>query len=446
MNVSQSVLELPLPLLLLIHLQILQYPLTNNEDFDIHIFDAQKRGLRARIKMMEDLGYWLVNQIEGKGIKKIFPVYPCIKPSETIAFRTSFAKYLEALRQSCIKENAASSVWWRGVQVRKSVLEECTGEKFLRLLLAFSTQVLLRLSPNPHTLSLPELYYSTRLASTQASQRKWIKVASNLLEREQRLMDTKIIHTSTTSPFQSKFQCLSTPRLVALKDSKLQDVLSQECWRSESARKILEFFVTLAGLGCSPAEDGKHWEPSLIGTLSHLSQSPRTEVQLLPVAASRHLYYLQQLKRPVFSLAKAELAAAAKKAKTPNSSSGNMALQNSALPEFDYAVFALRHHLANEESVRVAFGRALKRLAAKTSELQEKSNEKKFKPDALAGRADKTKLQMLPKSSSCMVHLPATEVNAVNVNVVKEFSFWEDKYNFDEKGRRLLQLNFDPCF
>ncbi|KAF8826215.1 hypothetical protein HHX47_DHR6000665 [Lentinula edodes] len=373
MNVSQSVLELPLPLLLLIHLQILQYPLTNNEDFDIHIFDAQKRGLRARIKMMEDLGYWLVNQIEGKGIKKA--IYPCIKPSETIAFRTSFAKYLEALRQSCIKENAASSVWWRGVQVRKSVLEECTGEKFLRLLLAFSTQVLLRLSPNPHTLSLPELYYSTRLASTQASQRKWIKVASNLLEREQRLMDTKII-----------------------------------------------------------------------GTLSHLSQSPRTEVQLLPVTASRHLYYLQQLKRPVFSLAEAELAAAAKKAKTPNSSSGNMALQNSAQPEFDYAVFALRHHLANEESVRVAFDRALKRLAAKTSKLQEKSNEKKFKPDALAGRADKTKLQMLPKSSSCMVHLPATEVNAVNVNVVKEFSFWEDKYNFDEKGRRLLQLNFDPCF
>ncbi|KAJ3875318.1 hypothetical protein F5051DRAFT_442516 [Lentinula edodes] len=439
MNVSQSVLELPLPLLLLIHLQILQYPLINNEDFDIHIFDAQKRGLRARIKMMEDLGYWLVNQIEGKGIKKA--IYPCIKPSETIAFRTSFAKYLEALRQSSIKETAASSVWWRGVQARKSVLEECTGEKFLRLLLAFSTQVLLRLSPNHYTLSLPELYYSTRLASTQAFQRKWIKVASNLLEREQRLMDTKIIHTSTTSPFQSKFQSLSTPRLVALKDSKLQDVLSQECWRGESAQKILEFFVALAGPGCGSAEDRKHREPSPVGTLPRLSYSPQTEVQLLPVAAARHLYYLQRLKRPVFSLAEAELAAAAKKAKTPNSSSGNMALQNSTQPEFDYAVFALRHHLANEESVRVVFNRALKRLTAETSKLQEKSHEKKFKPDALAGRADKTKLQTLPKSSFCMVHLPATEVNAV-----EEFSFWEDKYNFDKKGRRLLQLNFDPCF
>ncbi|KAJ4466801.1 hypothetical protein C8R41DRAFT_925978 [Lentinula lateritia] len=439
MNVSQSVLELPLPLLLLTHLQILQYPHIDNENFDIHIFDAQKRGLRARIKMMEDLGYWLVNQIEGR---EIFPVYPCIKPSETIAFRTSFAKYLEALRQSCIKGNDASSVWWRSVQARKSLLEECTGEKFLRLLLAFSTQVLLRLSSNPYTFQSPVLYYSNRLASTQASQRSWIKFASNLLEREQRLMDTKIIHTATKSQFQSKFQSLSTPRLVALKDSKLQDILSQECWRGDPARKILEFFVTLAGLGCGPTEDGKHREPSPVGTLSHLSYSPRTEVQLLPLAAARHLYYLQRLKRPVFSLAEAELAAAATRAKTPNSDSGNMALQNST---FDHAVFALRNHLANEESVRVVLDRATKRLAAEASELQEKSIEKKFKPDALAGRADKTKLQTLPKSSFRKVHLPATDVNAVNMNVVKGFSFWEDKYNFDEKGRRLLQLNLDPC-
>lgn len=103
-------------------------------------------------------------------------------------------------------------MWWRSVQARKSLLEECTGEKcvesdnvpsecylnlqvyrFLRLLLAFSTEVLLRLSSNPYTFQSPVLYYSNRLASTQASQRSWIKFASNLLEREQRLMDTKIV-------------------------------------------------------------------------------------------------------------------------------------------------------------------------------------------------------------------------------------------------------------
>ncbi|KAJ3781000.1 hypothetical protein GGU10DRAFT_368030, partial [Lentinula aff. detonsa] len=63
--------ELPLPLLLLIHLQILQYSHVNHEDFDIHIFDAHRRGLRARTTMMENLGYWLVVKIEGnKKVKK----------------------------------------------------------------------------------------------------------------------------------------------------------------------------------------------------------------------------------------------------------------------------------------------------------------------------------------------------------------------------------------
>ncbi|KAJ3994738.1 hypothetical protein F5050DRAFT_1541645, partial [Lentinula boryana] len=89
---------------------------------------------------MENLGYWLVVKIEGnKKVKKILPTYPCIKPSETTAFRTSFAKYLEGLRQSSIKENTASAVWWREVQARKSYLEECSEGKFLRLLLALST-------------------------------------------------------------------------------------------------------------------------------------------------------------------------------------------------------------------------------------------------------------------------------------------------------------------
>ncbi|KAE9404344.1 hypothetical protein BT96DRAFT_813623, partial [Gymnopus androsaceus JB14] len=70
--------------------------------------------------------------------------YPCLKPAETTAFRTTFSKYLEALRQHAIKEG--TSVWWRDVQARKSLLEECSGDKFLRLFVAFSTHVLLTAS------------------------------------------------------------------------------------------------------------------------------------------------------------------------------------------------------------------------------------------------------------------------------------------------------------
>ncbi|KAJ3728194.1 hypothetical protein DFJ43DRAFT_509528, partial [Lentinula guzmanii] len=148
----------PLPLLLLIHLQILQYPHVNNEDFDIHIFDAHRRGLRARTTMMENLGYWLVVKIEGnKKVKKI-------------------EKYLDGLRQSSIKENSAAAVWWKEDQARKSYLEECSEGKFLRLLLALSTLVFFTLQSVSNVELNPKLHYLTRLAFVQASQRQLVKV------------------------------------------------------------------------------------------------------------------------------------------------------------------------------------------------------------------------------------------------------------------------------
>jgi hypothetical protein len=75
-------------------------------------------------------------------------MYPCLTPPDSIAFRTSLAKYLETLRHQSIyfKTGTASmkasrnqskeidpkfvqAWWWKDVVVRKTLLEECAGER-----------------------------------------------------------------------------------------------------------------------------------------------------------------------------------------------------------------------------------------------------------------------------------------------------------------------------
>jgi hypothetical protein len=57
---------LPIPLLLLVHLHILEYPLANNPEYDHNMFDPNVRGLRDRLKSMEDMCYFLVGKVEGR--------------------------------------------------------------------------------------------------------------------------------------------------------------------------------------------------------------------------------------------------------------------------------------------------------------------------------------------------------------------------------------------
>jgi hypothetical protein len=59
-------LSLPLPLLLLIHIHLLGYPRADEPEYDEHVFNVKLRGLRDRIKTMEDLCYFLVGKIEPK--------------------------------------------------------------------------------------------------------------------------------------------------------------------------------------------------------------------------------------------------------------------------------------------------------------------------------------------------------------------------------------------
>ena len=54
-----------------------------------------------------------------------------------------------------------------------------------------------------------------------------------------------------TTASSSKFDSLSTGRLVALRDSRLQDLLTT--WKNEGGRRALHFLIDLAGLEASSA-------------------------------------------------------------------------------------------------------------------------------------------------------------------------------------------------
>ncbi|KAF9072362.1 hypothetical protein BDP27DRAFT_428596 [Rhodocollybia butyracea] len=430
---------LPLELLLLIHLQTLQHPNINDDLFDMHIFDAQKRSLRPRIKMMEDISYWLVEKLEGKNAKKILATYPCIKPSETIAFRTSFAKYLENTRQSSIRENSASSSWWKDVQVRKSLLEECAGVKFLRLILALSTQVIYsrtnRGFQNPGAIS-----YTSFLIDAQASQQEWVQVARMLLEHEKKVLDMKAQLVATKSlPSQSKYASLSTARLIALRDSKMDDFLRQHCGSSELARKALTFFVGPTGLRFNAA--GKqHILLSGKPPLIHRHIQP----QVLAVAAAHHPSCLRRLRKSVFQLADSKLSELAPPVLPSVTNVHQHALQSLqiSLDATKHRRFTLEEALAKvtrEKSLiteRLIKPKSEKRLTSARSEIG-------VGHAANATRAGKKSHPSKPKTSlrpGVWVHVGkravAGRVQTVSRDVV---SFWEDRENVGN----LLGLNFN---
>ncbi|KAF9820812.1 hypothetical protein IEO21_01039 [Rhodonia placenta] len=132
---------------------------------------------------MEDICYFLIGKIGGgkDHARSILPTYPCLQPSDTTAFRISLSKYLEALRHSSIypshAENKAKSsegkrlspgsaisgaAWWKDVVVRRSLLEECCGNRFERLILALSTHALLKCTLGSRSSSPPEQLDSSR--------------------------------------------------------------------------------------------------------------------------------------------------------------------------------------------------------------------------------------------------------------------------------------------
>ncbi|KAJ7155854.1 hypothetical protein C8R46DRAFT_1356262 [Mycena filopes] len=301
---SASVFTLPNPLVLLIHLHLLQYPHANKPEYDHNLFDARVRGLRDRTRTMEDICYFLITRIEGskERARKVIATYPCAQPAETMAFRTSLAKFLDNLRHASISSATQGKAginfawWWKDVVVRKSLLEECAGERFERLILALSTQALLKgstIHAETHQTqallrSQPRVYVA-QLATFQSRRSVWARAAALL---DQRQHDLRILHAHVQG-HSTKYASLSTEKLQAVAESSLQDlVVNAGAWADPAGRAALTFLADLCGL--APPETIS--DPQNESQLTASSPPPP-----LPIAAAHHPDTLRKLSQRLFS-------------------------------------------------------------------------------------------------------------------------------------------------
>ncbi|RDB23829.1 hypothetical protein Hypma_008945 [Hypsizygus marmoreus] len=325
---ASSVLSLPIPLILLVHLHILEYPHANKPEYDHNIFESRVRGLRDRTKLLEDVCYFLVGRLEGSSSNRtILPTYPCLAPSDTVAFRTSLAKYLETLRHDSLypsskapalangkvkvkNDGTAVAWWWKDVLVRKSLLEECAGEKFERLLLSVSTHALLRGTLSPIAVVPENTYdllrsqptaYADLLAKCKSARRAWSHSASLLLQRQEDLRALREHLKSPTGSAPSKYASLPTNRLVALTNSKHQDLL-RRIWLGHNGRRALDFLTKLSGIDDGSGSDSTTLSEPL--SVMSTAQLPTILPQPLPVAAAHHPGNLKKLRKPIFASTK----------------------------------------------------------------------------------------------------------------------------------------------
>ncbi|KZT25188.1 hypothetical protein NEOLEDRAFT_1241951 [Neolentinus lepideus HHB14362 ss-1] len=349
---------LPIPLLLLLHLHLLNYPYANNLEYDENIFNGQSRGIRERAKTMEDICHFLVGKIEGNA-RSIFSVYPCLQPADSTAFRTSLTKYLESVRHRAIDvkpggSNAVSSAkdtigkstdrdyerklewWWKDVMVRKSLLEECSGDKFERLMLALSTHAFAKMLKEltagsgsdssaaasvsiPYPLTAlekclirpikmlgPEMIeYSELLASIQSSRRAWERSAAELLRQQADLKSLRDRLAVSGQGTEMKYDRLTTDRLLMLADSRQQDLL-KSYWKSELGQSALNNVVDAAGVRRCPTPvndvEGRGNIPGATSENKGISNNLGSHLapQSLPIAAAHHPVHMRKLEKSVF--------------------------------------------------------------------------------------------------------------------------------------------------
>ncbi|KIM38389.1 hypothetical protein M413DRAFT_447859 [Hebeloma cylindrosporum] len=332
------------------------------------MFNPRTRGLRERVKTMEDVAYFLVRKIEGKGIKAILSTYPCAQPSESLAFRTSLTKYLESIRHQSIYPSSSArsstnlkpstndssdgmALWWKDVVVRRSLLEECSGEKFERLLLSLSTHTVMKTSGIiiPDTMNAllrsQPIAYASALARYQAERHSWTKSASLLTRSKQ---DLNMLRANLESHTTSRYPNFSTARLQALAESK-KTALLQQYWVGKHGREAFDYMIELGGL-----------KPTVSNRLTDIQGDPLHHISRpspLPVAAAHHPTHLKKFRRSVFH-----------SKPYPVSKDGEVP----PVPSLSHAEIILAGHLDCEKRMRQTISDALTRTRRANVQLSQK--------------------------------------------------------------------------
>ncbi|KAI0313204.1 hypothetical protein OF83DRAFT_1142519, partial [Amylostereum chailletii] len=307
-------INLPLPIVLLIHIHLLQYPHANSPEYDEHVFDPKTRGLRDRAKTMEDLCYFLVGKIEGKrALKTLLSTYPCSQPSDSTAFRAGLTKYLEGVRAKATRtdsEDASAGWWWKDVVVRKSTLEECAGERFERIIIALSSHALFScadaaaLASNDATkalallVTLPQSYMDLKKSSDD-ERRAWERAAAVLRRRQHELRVLKENTTVSTHHLNPKYASHTTEALIALCKSTRENLQATQ-WSGDDGRRALDLLLGLAGFDDIEAS----LKPAGLAPVVNVVEATPIHTKTkslplpLPTAAAHHPQTLKKLLLP----------------------------------------------------------------------------------------------------------------------------------------------------
>ncbi|KAL7280594.1 hypothetical protein ACG7TL_005529 [Trametes sanguinea] len=153
--------------------------------------------------------------------------------------------------------------------------------------------------------------YTARLAAAQSERLEWERSAALLVQRQ---ADLAMIRARLADPrhaSSSKYDSLDTARLLALRDSRLQDLL-RGSWRDDEGRRALQLVTSLAGL-VDTANSSASPPGARVDEIGMRSSSTCKESQVptaldaalsLPIAAARHPSHLHGLRAPLFPKAK----------------------------------------------------------------------------------------------------------------------------------------------
>ncbi|EIM90412.1 uncharacterized protein STEHIDRAFT_154237 [Stereum hirsutum FP-91666 SS1] len=281
---------------------------------------------------MEDVCYFLVGKVErsAQAAKRILPTYPCLQPSESTAFRTALTKYVEMLRNRVVrpesqpvltssnnaknkKDHATTDAWWwKDTVVRKSIIEECSGDRFERLLIALSTHAIwsssrptsadtIHADENTALVSLQELpmRYASLVVSSQSYRLAWERTAALLLQRQHELDTLRRALTDPKHKPLSRYASIATDRLVELCASRKADLL-RDGWVDADGQKALDFLLDLANLKDverTPQHISSGNSEPLTIQAPAPGQSP--PAQPLATAAAHHPSHLKALTTPL---------------------------------------------------------------------------------------------------------------------------------------------------
>ncbi|KAK1220210.1 hypothetical protein PQX77_017030 [Marasmius sp. AFHP31] len=175
----------------------------------------------------------------------------------------------------------------------------------MALLVSFSTHVLCERSGKEIPLSDEKLdesalaaKYFSKVDSAKLIRKSWCLSASRMQDTGRELEMLRARLSPTEGQLRLAYDSLSTEKLLAVRDAKLQDLRQQ--WGAQAGSESLDFALKLAGFrGLDAGENREFDTTARVASLKDRTGTVSVTIPL-PVAAARHPSHLRKLRKPVF--------------------------------------------------------------------------------------------------------------------------------------------------